>query len=329
MPIQILLSHAMREKDLLDKFRDYLFDNYPNKKERLNLLSDILRMDKEPVARRLSGKVQFTVKEIGIIAKRLDISVDNLINNKSHTFALPLDMLMPFSVESMDTLVDYIGYAKEKLKKISDGHIHMGCIFNFLPVEFYISNKNLSKFMYFKWAYYFTKGNLNMNYVQWQPPSQINTFHEELLGCWNNFESVFYIWDYLVIWNLVKEIQLFFKMHIINQQDISLIEKDLHTMLNNIEEYINQEKKGKVFDLYISRINIGVSLAYFTSGENSLIDYKTPFIESKLCEDNEAFNKTYEWMNSIKKISTLISGSGAMDRRIFFDEQHRIIDNIL
>ena len=41
------------------------------------------------------------------------------------------------------------------------------------------------------------------------------------------------------------------------------------------------------------------------------------------------FNKIKEWINSLCHISTLLSRSGRIERRLFFNTQYRIIDEVL
>lgn len=319
----------MQGKDLPEKFVGYLHSNYPQKKELVSLLADILKIEKESVSRRLNDKVQFTAREIGIIAEKLDISLDQLLKRKSDSTLMSLDLIMPLSFDSIEKLVNEIGLNTNRVKELSYESLRLGYIFSSLPIEFYSPYEHLCKFMYFKWAYRYTKESLSLRYKNWQIPPEINFYHEELIDCRNNLESIFYIWDNPVIWNLVQEIDLFHKMRVISSDDVLLITKDLHSLLDNIEMgirgIINEEKS---FDLYISSINIGVSCVCYYSKDCSLIEYNEPFAWSVILGNTETFNKIYNWINSMKNVSTLISGSGAIDRRIFFDEQHKIVDSI-
>ena len=98
-------------------------------------------------------------------------------------------------------------------------------------------------------------------------------------------------------------------------------------MLNDIEARITNEdfEEDSSFELYISNIKIGVSCIYYESPADSYINYSLPFARTSIQENTNAYGKVYQWINSIKKISTLISGSGAINRRIFFDEQHMCV----
>lgn len=324
----------LQKKDLLEKFRDHLYLHYPNKKELVSVLADILNMESVSISRRLNGKIQFTVREMGIVADKLNISIDNLIKEKtdSDSILLSVKLLMPSSSESLESLVKEIETSKNKLKKMLEDPLRAGYIFDSLPVEFFAPYQHLCKFFYYKWAYYFTDENIHMDYSNWLIPDSIKELQAELVSCQHNFQSIFYIWDNPLIINLIREIDVFAKMRIIKDEDILLIKEDLHHMLNDVEMNIanegSREKNGgPSIELYISNIKIGVSCICYDSQDYSFVNYGLPFAQASLQEDVYAYNKVYQWINSIKKISTLISGSGAINRRIFFDEQHKIIDN--
>jgi len=320
----------MQDKDLLEKFVNHLLVNYSPKKELVLELANILKMEKESVLRRLNGKVQFTIKEMRLIAQKLDISMDILLCGKTKNTLLPVELLMPLSQRSVDTLVDRMEIVMDMvLKNTLNKPSHLGYIFSSLPIEFFSPYDHLCKFMYFKWAYFFTDTSLGSDYKKWQLPQKIQLYQKELIDYWRNFESIFYIWDNPVIWNLTKEISLFYKMKILDEEDISLIKKDIHDMLDKIESCIEERKNGDVapFDLYISSVNIGMSCIYYYSDDHYLLNYQTPFLWSDFHRNNESFDKVNAWINSMKKVSTLISGSGVVGRYIFFDEQHKIVEN--
>ena len=323
----------MQEEDLHKKFLEYLYSNYPRKRELISILADTLKIERESVSRRLNGKVLFTVKEIGKIAEKLEISIDHLLNKKVSSPLLFSELTIPYHFDSMDALIKAMEDNTCKLKEICKNPIHIGCLFESLPIEFYTSHEHLNKFMYFKWGSYFVKSDPHKEYAKWQIPEQINHYHKELIECWNKHESVLYIWDSPLIWNLSKEISLFYKMRILKKEDVDSIKKDLHLLLDNVEAHTNglngnSVLSGKNIDLYISNTNIGASCTYYQSPEATLVQYRTPFLQTTIYKDPDAFRKTYEWINSMKKVSTLISGSGAVERYIFFDEQHKIVDSI-
>lgn len=324
----------MREKDLHERFVNYLHLSYPKRRELTTILTDILKIERESIVRRLNGKVLFTVNEIGRIAEELDFSIDPLLKENPNRVLLPLDLVMPSNVDSVDSLIQVIANSAKILKKMTqESPVYTGQIFDSLPLEFFIPYTNLCKFMYFKWMNYLVKDNFYNDYASWQIPMEIKRCQDELMDCWNDSNVLFYIWDNPVIWNLTKEIEYLYKMRILNLNDVELIKKDLHGLLNDVElrtRGINDEhdSPAKSIDMYVSSVNIGMSCTYFQSSTDAYVYYKAPFFHSVVHQNGEMFDKMYEWINSMKRISTLITGCGAIERRLFFDEQHIIVDMI-
>jgi len=49
----------------------------------------------------------------------------------------------------------------------------------------------------------------------------------------------------------------------------------------------------------------------------------------KYSDDYKICIKIREWINSMKKLCTLISDSGIRERRMFFNDQHEVVDKLL
>ena len=326
-----IMQNNMDNYDLHERFVYYLQTNYPNKRELVTLLADILKIERESVSRRLNGKVLFTVKEIGSITRQLNISLDRLLDQQSRLSFLPLTTINPYSVSSMDAFYDRTILYKDKLKMISNQSPAVGQIFDALPIEFFSTYSNLCRFIYYKWAHFFLKASYETDFTKWEIPDKIKACHVELLDMFNDFKSVFYIWNKPVIWNLMGEINYFQSIRLLKTQDVTVLKSELHALLERVEEFarINNTMQYTDAALYVSSINIGASCTYFSTPNESLIYYRTPFLMSTLYEDADTFHMIYEWINSMKEISTLVSGSGEKERRIFFDEQHRIVDLVL
>ena len=131
----------------------------------------------------------------------------------------------------------------------------------------------------------------------------------------------------------MKDINFSYKLRFIEYEDVQLIKKDLHQLLDDIVNRAQTVKKdtnvlSKPIHVYILNININFSCTYIHSPTDTLIQFRTPFPYSKMCKNTKEFYTVYNWMNSMKKLSTLISDSGIVERNLFFDEQHKIVDSI-
>ena len=92
----------MQKKDLHDEFIDELCKKVPKRADLINLVSDILKLEKESIYRRLARKVNFSIREMGILAKELNISIDRLLYKEEDHQWLPVALAIPLKLDSMD-----------------------------------------------------------------------------------------------------------------------------------------------------------------------------------------------------------------------------------
>ena len=109
----------MRKKDLHDKFIEELHKRNSKRAELINQVSDILKLEKESVYRRMAGKVNFSIREMGILAKILNISLDSLLYQEEDIQWLPFILETPLKFHSIDTLCDMIDLNFKHIEEIN------------------------------------------------------------------------------------------------------------------------------------------------------------------------------------------------------------------
>ena len=78
----------------------------------------------------------------------------------------------------------------------------------------------------------------------------------------------------------------------------------------------------------MSHINFEATYSYVETNNIQLSLIRVYSINSLTTMDNEIFCSLKEWIQSLKKFSTLISESGEMQRIQFFKQQREIIDTL-
>ncbi|MCC8095284.1 MAG: hypothetical protein LIP05_07980 [Tannerellaceae bacterium] len=87
----------------------------------MNLISEILCIEKEPASRRLSGKVLFTIREMGLLADVFTISIDQLRSEDDQLW-MPLGLNSPMQkVPSIEALSGLIETNFEHMVKMGGG----------------------------------------------------------------------------------------------------------------------------------------------------------------------------------------------------------------
>jgi hypothetical protein len=162
------------------------------------------------------------------------------------------------------------------------------------------------------------------------PPKLISAGNM-IIDEYTKWNSITYLWDVSTIWCLVKDITYFSSIRLLEPEDVEAIKMDVHKLLYGMEKvaegipvhYFNPDK----MNIYISTVNMGTQFAYFLSENKCYSYFYTHFIGSNYMDDYKTCIQIRNWVNAMKKMCTLISHSGAKERKLFFDEQHQIVDN--
>lgn len=323
----------MNRINLHEEFVKTLLEKNYRKSELTNIISDILRIERESAARRLSGKVQFSVQEIGLLAKEFGISLDALVHKSDNQQWFPLLLQSPVMLKSMDIICDVIDQNLIRTQEISQESAEYGSVHNSIPVEFFIYHPILTKFMFFKWGYYFVKTKEFDNFTEWKLPSRLLNLVERYENSVMNIDETLLIWDESLIASLVKEISNFHKMRIITTEEKNAIKEELKQLLTTLEQYIKgnfQTKMPIAYNkFYVSSVNIGVTSCYCISETKHAALFQTNFIYSSIEKNRETCLQIKDWIYSLRDISLLLSQSAHVERRLFFNAQHHIVDKVL
>ena len=113
-----------------------------------------------------------------------------------------------------------------------------------------------------------------------------------------------------------------------NPQTKEEIKKELFLLADELEELAINGKTadGNRVRIYVSNINFEATYSYVDTNNLQLSLIRIYSINSITTMDNEIFCTLKEWIQSLKKFSTLISESGEMQRIQFFKQQREIID---
>jgi len=325
----------MKHSIFLNKFINALHQKIKKRSYLVSFISETLEIERESASRRLNRSVNFTIEEMGTLALKLGISLDGLLYSNGEHFHFPsFVMHSPMELDSIDSLAFKIESDLDNLSNIILSEpSEYGAMFTYPPLEFLLSYNYLLKFSYFKWGYYYTSSSHFNNYTTWEIPKKLLKLNERLLYLISKLEKVFYIWDNSVIWSYVNDIVYFASIGSLNKDDIKQIKAELHTMLYQFEEMLknnNSVLQGpKEIEIYITDVNLGAAFSYLMSKNKRCSSFYTYFIGADFNDDYSTTTQLHDWMNSMKKICTLISGSGVRERRNFFNQQHRIVDAMI
>lgn len=291
-----------------------------------NVLIDILFIGKEAVYRRLRGEVPFTLNEAAIIAQELGISLDNTIgtkNNKSALFNLSI-------VDIEDPIITYEKIVKrycDLYKSLRNfENTELGLAANIIPHGLFLKYSNLAKLRLFKWLYQNDKSN-TYNFVV---SDKLRSLQKEYVREVQHIKSTIYILDNHIFDSFINDVHYFINIGLINKQEIEEIKTELLELLDEIEEFATKGKfkTGTNIQIYISNINFEATYTYLTSPMHNLASYRLYGINAIYTPDPFLYEFNRDFIQSLKKYSTLISESAEMQRIQYLNKQREIIQSL-
>lgn len=302
-------------------------EKLPLKGQLADMLMDTLYIGKEAVYRRLRGEVPFTLQESALISRKLGISLDKIIGLSFKSNAM-------FNINIVDYDDPFESYYNILEKYVSlintmpdDPNSVMGTSANIIPQTLYLKHELLAKFRLFKWMYQ-NKYIDCKSFEELDIPSKLVNIQKDYVAMTRHIHSIDYIWDNMIFQHLINDIQYFASIHLISDETKEEIKKELFLLVDELEELAINGKTadGNRVRIYVSNINFEATYSYVDINNLQLSLIRIYSINSITTMDNEIFCTLKEWIQSLKKFSTLISESGEMQRIQFFKQQREIID---
>ena len=295
-----------------------------------NYLSDMLNIGRESVYRRLRGEINFTFEEIVILSRELNFSLDNLVGVKKDANAL-FNIHMLQKIDYFDIYVNKIlEYGKLFRETSAQMQTRARMSVNTIPYFFHISYEALSKLRIYKWLYQNQKIKPGDKYSDFMLPKKIYDAHDVFFKDIQTVPNITIIMDNNVFWSVTKDIEYFLKRNLLSDDDLIVLKKELHRMVDVIEKMATEGicRNGVKVEMYISAVDLEASYLHYEYGENQFAQvriYSISAIDSfdlGICEIQKL------WMESQKRYSVLISESGEMQRFEYMNKQREYIENI-
>jgi len=324
----------MKRIDLQESFISALLDRASSKSELANHIADVLHIERESAYRRLVGRVNFSINEMAVLSKQFGISLDQLFRKDDPDLLwIPFMVENPMQVRSFDDLCDKIDLSLNAMEQMTSRPCDAGHVYTSIPLEFYVFFPTVARFMFFKWGHYFVGTPEFDNFSEWEIPPRLANIQERVKQCCN-FKSCYYIWDMGLITNMAWEIDYFSRMHIITLEEKNAIRLELKVLLRDLERFLDGTFMPNIplipeMDFYVSSVGLGFTVISYASPDSYLSCFLTHFSFSMIDQSYESYVKIKKWIDSFKNISTMLSRTSRVERKMFFNKQYKIIDQIL
>lgn len=302
--------------------------------ERTNValyLMDLLSLGKEAVYRRLRGSVSFSIEESALISRDLSISLDHIIGMRSRNKAI-FNLNLIETANMMDDYcasIDIYTQAFRKIKLYSDSQYQSAC--GSIPWSLYIQYDLISKFHLYKWAYQMRGYESMLKFSQFVVPQSVLNVHQEFGKERSYLPRGSFILSRDMFVSLAKDIALFSRLNLLAKTETQQIKEELMNLLYELESITAAGglNEGSEIFFYLSNINFESSCTYLEYRDVELSIFHIFSLVSINSDKSQICKVHKEWINSLKRSSTLISRSGDVHRAEYFNEQRELLNTIL
>lgn len=314
-----------------DRFIDKVREKIPHRGKMSSSLSEMLMIEKEAVYRRLRREVPFTFSEVCRVSQVLGISLDDLAavsTGKSRPFQLKLteywnpreiDYIM---MEQAVGILDQMGCEPDSEGNFSGNQI---------PQMLYEPYEFLNRFHIFYWKYQYDGAERLAPFSDVKLTDRYADICRDYVAASKRIKSMSYIWDRSFISNLVDDIGFFGSIGLITPEEMLGLKSDLHKFIDDMEQLAARgewEDTGNKVWFFISNLHFDTNYTCFKSGNFNISLINTFTLNSAASLDGNTYDCMKSWIDSSKRVSTLISRSGEMQRIQFFARQRGIVDTL-
>ncbi len=303
----------------------------PERPKLVNMLMEILFLEREAVYRRLRGEVPFTFAEVAVITRKFYLSLDEVVQmggSKSRPF-IAHDIELNNPQESAYSTMKQM----TRLLRMVQGQpgTSAGEATKSIPQPLYLKYDMISRFYLFKWLYqYDSETREPITFASTHIPPDLRLAQLDNVKYARHIDTL-YILDNLLFDYLKRDISYFEEVRIITREEIELLKKDLLDLLDEMEQLAERgyfDETGKKIHFYVSNINFDSSYCYIKTAIMDLSLIKAYTINVIASFDEPTFKMVKRHIRSLMKSSILISESNMMERIAYFDKQREVIRSI-
>lgn len=295
------------------------------------VLMDTLSISKEATYRRLREEVPLSLYEAAVLTKKLNISLNPIIETTlSENSMFELKAQHFYNLRNLDykMLYEYLDTLVYAAGEPHSEQVFTSNVFPQFPSHKYYM---LAKYNSFRWLYINqSPSNTMKSFHEMEYPDELFKVSAEIVDATMDIKSTCYIWDSMIFYYIVKEINYFSNIQLINKEDVLKLKEELFALLKFIEDIAitGRFPNGNKIQIYISNFNSDTSYCYLDT-DNLHISMIGAFAPNyAVAMDQNTLLRIKNRIQSLKRISNLISESGEMQRIQFLKEQRKMVETL-
>ncbi len=323
-------SEQKKIKNLHEELIKLLKEQTPTEENPVNVLMESLNISKEAAYRRLRGEIQLTLDEAIILAKKLEVSLDNLLEiywENKYTFHIsPIEINS--SIKEYHKTLSEIIYAYDYIK--SDPACCTYIIGKLLSPTLYFKYKEFSKFTLFKWIYLVQDSNKYTTLSDVIVPPNLEQLYKPFMDAAIQIPTTYILNDFLFT-SIMNDLNYYYKINLLTRDDIAILKEQTILIINDLEDIAERGtyKGGAEVSIYIADTYFDISYNYVSGNHFEACGIGVYGLNFLSCQHPKIVQYQKSWIESLIRHSTSISRSGESQRMIFFKRQREKINSII
>jgi len=306
-----------------------ILQNIPGNIKPVNCLSEILDLGRESVYRRLNGQIDFTLAEIVKLSTELNFSLNEIHSEYDKNLAAfeyyrerAISPKQGFLVmlQAFYTKMQVVFEAEERYTDIA---------LNRLITSFILQYRYLYKFAYYKWVHLFDKVPLNYYYKELELSKDVLDLTKKASYFQQRLDKTVVLDEYF-LYNTIQEIKYYKDRDLIDEEETALIKNDLKKFIDDFQIILDtgQSRGGAKWEVYLCSKNISSNASCLNYDDKISSSFWIHSDSAINTSDKQIYMMQKEWINSLKKYSTLITQSNQMMQADFLNRQYRLVEDL-
>ena len=188
----------------------------------------------------------------------------------------------------------------------------------------------MSKFRLCRWIYQNGQMKTPNSLAEMQVEDRIVKAHNKLSESVKQCRKTYFIWDSNIFLSFVKEIKYFASLNLITEDDVAHLKDELYQLLSVMETLSvkGEFSENKKVSFYLSNISFEATYSYIEKHDYQVSLLRVYSINSMDSQSPQICQIQRNWIQSLKRHSTLISESGEAQRIEFLQKQRTVIDTL-
>ncbi|MDH6305420.1 hypothetical protein M2459_001873 [Parabacteroides sp. PF5-5] len=313
---------------LIERILEYI----PYNIKPVDYLMDILSLNRNSVYRRLRYEKSFSFHEIMKLSSAMGFSLDDIASAVNSDFRSGLHNNQANKITAESSTVSLFAHFKALLSNFIPTNDSLFIITsNRLQFLFIKEEVPLFRFLYYQLMYQLREIPVNHPFSQTTIPETVRASSREFNTLFMSKNGKEYIIDPNICLNIVRDIQYFYQRKLITEKELLHLKESLHATIKYTQTYMQagfNDSPFKKSKFYLSGMEVTSNTIYSVyegKEESNVWLYSANPIH---ITNKEICNIHKQWIDSLMRNSTLISGASENILLDFISKQLEFVDNM-